>query len=131
MKKTISVLLISLLLAALFSAAACAEGLDPAEDAPRRNPVGWGVFSLPPELRPRNTVPTGNTDPTENLPALLNASPLPDTISSDDLSAGSRSPEEIEQEIISRCSETAPVILLTTVPVPYIPMGEIDTNYWD
>lgn len=131
MKKMIIVLLISLLFVALFSSNAFAEEFDPTEETPRDAQVGWGVFSLPEELRPQSSAPSGWTDPTDNphAPAAGHFS-QPDTIWNDYPAASEKSPEEAENEIMERCGENGPLPLLNIAPIPYIPIGEIDTNYY-
>ena len=130
MKKRIPVLLISLLFAVLFSSGAFAETPDPTAKTPQDALVGWGVFSLPEELRPQSSAPSGRSDPTENPPAPSSGRfSRPDTIRNDYPAASDKSPDEIEQEIMERSLDSGPVPLISNVPIPYIPITEIDTNY--
>ena len=130
MKKKIIVLLISLLFVVPFSSAAFAEAADPKAEAPQDARVGWGVFSLPADLRPQSSVPSGRTNPTENPPApSAGRFPRPDTIRNDYPATSDKSPDEIEQEIMERSLDADPIPLINIVPIPYIPIREIDTNY--
>ncbi|MBQ3372127.1 MAG: hypothetical protein IJG40_03210 [Oscillospiraceae bacterium] len=130
MKKMITVLLVSLMFVILFSSAAFAEEFDPAAEAPQDTQVGWGVFSLPADLKPESYAPSGSFDPTDNSPApSTDGFCPPDTIKNDYPTVSSKSSEDIEKEIFDRISEYGPVPLISTCPIPYIPIGEIDTNY--
>ncbi len=130
MKKMISVLLVSLLLAVRFFSAAFAEGFELPEEAPHDAQVGWGVFSLPADLKPQSAEPSDRSGRTDNPPAPSSGHlTQPDTIRNDYPCASDRSPGEIEQEIIERCGENSPLPLISMVPIPYIPAGEIDTNF--
>lgn len=132
MKKIISVLLISLLLVARSFSCAFAEASDLTAEAPHDAQVGWGVFSLPADLKPQSAEPSDRSGRTDNPPAPSSGhSSQPDTIRNDYPCASDRSPGEIEQEIIERCIENGPLPLMSIVPIPYIPAGEIDTNYYD
>ncbi|MCR5138171.1 MAG: hypothetical protein K6C12_13980 [Oscillospiraceae bacterium] len=131
MKKMIIALLISLQCIALFSSGAFAEAFDPTEEESKDVPVGWGVFSLPADLKPQSFAPSGETGPTENPPVpSAGLIPQPVMVRNDEPSSDEKTPEETEEEIMERSSENGPLPLLSIVPIPYIPIQKIDTNFY-
>lgn len=111
MKKMILILFIILMITALLPAAAFADTAKPAEEA-HPAPVGWKPFALPKNAQPA---------PAFDYAAEPDKAPGSEPAKTD--KPANRTPEEIMDEIIARCSETAPVKLMSIAVIPYIPDG--------
>ena len=107
MKKMILILFIILMITALLPAAAFADTVKPTEEA-KPIPVGMKPFALP---KDQTIIPVVEPDKTPGSEPAKTDKPA------------SKTPEEIMEEVIARCSTTPRIPLMSIQVIPYIPDG--------